>query len=234
LVEDEERNTFKVLLRINNWTILQDIRGIWKKVEKYQNALWKKQERKTNFARDLCWYDLSKRQGLKLKEIAELWDSEFPEEIDLLVIRKIKKEIAEKDLRGRALDDFQLLETIRSGFLAEKYKSFFLESREFYTTGKMKREDKLYEEITEKSVGKRTEELTDFLKDIERVQGKIPYLYHRSKDPTRRFNPPFIDAIKKAIKRMEEQIADDNISQRGFQDEAEKILFKVLSKIQPD
>jgi hypothetical protein len=161
LLEGNEAVRPALLMSLNEWTTLSDIKSAWGQVEEYQDQLWKKQEKRTNFARDLFWYDLLKKQGLKIREIAELWEERYPEEIDLLVLRRIKKRIAKEDLRGKVLDEKDLLKETKSGFLAEKYKQDFEIEREDYVS---------------------------------------------SGEEGKKITPPFIDAIKKAIKRMEQQI----------------------------
>lgn len=156
-----------LLMRINNWTTLRDLKAVWGQVEEFQNQVWKKQEKRTNFARDLLWYDLSKKHGFKTREIAKLWEELHPEEIDLLVVSEFRKKIAKEDFERRSLDGNQLLAEIKSGFLAAKYKRNFEYDRESYLTGG---------------------------------------------DPGRKVNPPFVDAVKKAIKRMDQQIAQVNES----------------------
>lgn len=152
----------ELLLRITEWTTLNDMKDIWGTVEKYQKEMGQKWEKRGKFTRDLCWYDLAKEHGLKPRGIAAIWIEKFPEEIDLLVARRVKKKIHKEDFEGRDLDDSQLIHEFKSGFLKEKYKSHFDDERAFYTTGK-------------------------------------------SGDST--LNAPFIDAIKKSIKRMDDLIS---------------------------
>lgn len=166
VLEEVKKKTAVILIRIDNWTILNDIREVWNKIEDAQNSMWKKQEKRSNFARDLCWYDLNINHGLKPKEIGSLWVKYFPEEIELFVIRRIKKDIKKQDLGGKALTDDQLLHEIKTGFLSAKYKPIFLEERDYYLKGKM----------------------------------------HTGAGKISKFNPPFLDVIRKAIQRMEEQI----------------------------
>lgn len=166
IVENKEKGVSAIIIKIDNWTIRDDIHEIWGEVEKYQNEIWKKEEKRTNFARDLCWYDLSKKYGLKLTEIAKIWIDKFPDEIDILVIRRIKKEIDKEDFKGRDLTYEELLHAVKSGFLAEKYRDYFMEIRNFYITGKS---------TSRKSI-------------------------------KRKFNIPFVDVIRHAIPRMQEQI----------------------------
>lgn len=131
-------------------TTLKDIRAIWSKIDEYQKEwLGRKVKKKTNFGRDLCWYDLYKF-GLSYKEIAELWAEKFPENIDLIVIRRLKrdeismKEIREdinkddelKALRSRQLKDREFLFEIRNGILAKKFKYIFDNEKDYYLKGK--------------------------------------------------------------------------------------------------
>jgi len=180
-VEDNKRGISTIILTIDNWTINKDIRDAWHEVEKYQNIIWKKQEKRTNFMRDLCWYDLSEKCGMKPKQIAELWVQKFPEEIDLFVVRRMKKEIEKEKkekLKGRVLTDSQWLNEIKFGFLSNDY-NFQLDWNS-YALGK---------------------------------EGKG------------KFTPPFIYTIKKAIKRMKEQIKQIEIS---YFDPIEKIEEKAF------
>jgi hypothetical protein len=161
-IEGEQEGAPTLLIEVNNWTTLKDVRAAWGEVEDLQNEIWKKQEKKTNFARDLCWYDLTKEHGLKPKDIAKLWEKYFPHEIDLLVARRMKEDISEADLKGRRLDDNELLKAIKSGFLAQKYGAEYQDESKYY------------------------------------LRGESP--------GNKKFNAPFVDAIKKALRRMEQQI----------------------------
>jgi hypothetical protein len=166
-VEGSEEISPALIMRINEWTTLNDIKGVWGQVEELQNELWRKQEKRTNFARDLLWYDLSRKYGLKYVEIAKLWNEYHPEDIDLLIMRRMKEKIKKEDLQGKALTDSELLKEIRTGFLADKYRSDFEAER------------------------------NDYVSDGE---------------AGRKVTPPFLDAVKKAIKRMSLQISQANIT----------------------
>jgi len=161
----KNKEDWAFFLRFNAWTTKEDINDKWQLVEWIQRNILGKYERKANFSRDLRWYDLYKKGNMTPKEIAELWIKKYPEDIDLLVIRKIKKDIKEainkderlKEFRRQELDDNELLKEIKSGKLMKKVEDYydFNYEREDYASGKY---------------------------------------------------PPFIDVIKKAIKRMENQI----------------------------
>lgn len=151
----------QLLLKITEWTTMNDVKSIWNRVEAYQNLMSKKLEKKTNFTRDLCWYDLNKELGLKPSQIAEIWIEKYPEQIEELVVRRMRKEI-KQDTKREWPDDQELLIAIKTGDLKDEYSSYFEEEKVLYTTGKQ--------------------------------------------DSSGKINPPFVAAIKKAIKRMGEQI----------------------------
>lgn len=190
IVEDKKKGVSSIIIKIDKWTILNDIREIWSEIEKYQNKLWKKEEKRTNFARDLCWYDLSKVLGLKLSNIAKIWIKHFPNEINLLVIRRIKKDIDNEDFKGRDLSDPKLLHEVKSGFLAEKYKEYFKGERDFYITGKSI--------TTTFKEGKFNIPFVDLIKKaISRMEKQIRQMYYPY-DRSR-----FIEAIMKSLSAKE-------------------------------
>jgi len=153
IVDDIDFETYegRLYLRIDAWTTLEDIHAIWPKIEKAQKEYFiLKAEKKVNFGRDLCWYDLYKEYKLSHRQIAKLWEEKYPQDIDLLVINRIKqnsetmKDIKEyikkeqlKELEGRELDDQELLKEIKTGKLAKEYQAHFDNEREFYATGKI-------------------------------------------------------------------------------------------------
>ena len=69
----------QLLIKITEWTTMNDVKSIWNKVETCQNLMSKKLEKKTNFTRDLCWHDLNKELGLKPRQIAEIWIEKYLE-----------------------------------------------------------------------------------------------------------------------------------------------------------
>lgn len=181
LIEGSEESGPALLLKINNWTVLKDIRDAWGQIEEYRCQIWERQEKKGNFSRDLLWHDLVVKHGCRPREIAQVWAEKFPNEIDILVVRGIRNsgEIDKKDLKGRSLDDYQLLEAIKNGFLADKYNAYFEKCREFYIRGV--------------SSGKKV-------------------------------NPPLIDMINKAIKRMKSQIKNIKDSSLKTSIDIEQVL----------
>jgi len=144
IYDDWEHNTQKnsILIKINEWATLDDIKSVWSEIEILQNEFWGKKERRSNFTRDLIWYDLSTQHKMTPSNIATLWNIQHPKDIDLLIIRRFRKEIDPNDFGGKIIDDEQLLKEIRSGALKIKYKEYFDEEREYYITGKIKKGSK--------------------------------------------------------------------------------------------
>lgn len=172
IFQDWDHNIQKhsILISINEWTTLDDIRSKWDEIEQHQNSLWGKKERRPNFARDLIWFDLATKHKKKPSEIAKIWDANYPHDVDLLVLRRYRKDINVKDLGGKIWEDFDLLKEIKSGQLQNKYKVLFEDERFYYITGKIKKGSKHISTMS-----------------------------------------PFVDVIKKAIKRMAEQISESSM-----------------------
>ncbi len=84
-----------IIIQIGPWTTLEDIRKVWVKIERIQKRRFYKEESSANFTRDICWYDLNTKLKMKPRQIAELWVKEFPKEIDILVMRRVKKQYKE-------------------------------------------------------------------------------------------------------------------------------------------
>jgi len=137
-------------IKIDARTILEDIRTIWPRIERYQKIwLSMKIEKKTNFGRDICWYDLHKKYKLSIRQIANLWIEKYPDSLNIIIIRRLKKnrilmnEIKEsienneelKKMRLQDLDDRELHYEITQGKLARKFKSNFDDERKFYIDG---------------------------------------------------------------------------------------------------
>ena len=129
------------MIRLDGWATIEDIRAKFKIIEGLQKGLWGKQEEKHNFRRDMVWYDFATQYKLKPKEIAKLWIERFPQDIDLLTVRRIRGQIDKEDPQAKELRDSKLLEEIRSGFLSSKYGEWFEEERVFYITGKNQGKD---------------------------------------------------------------------------------------------
>jgi hypothetical protein len=74
-----------IYLRIDPWTAKKDIGSQWREIEKLQKECYgeifgKKHE---TFCRDLCWYDLYKRNGKTENEIANIWKEDPELKIDV-------------------------------------------------------------------------------------------------------------------------------------------------------
>ena len=139
-----------IYLKLDAWTSLESIKKLWPRIEVFQKAIFAyKFELKTNFGRDLCWYDLNKQFDLSPNKIALLWAENRPDETDLIVIKNIKRntglmqgireEIDKnntlKDLQGRSLDDKEFMNEIRSGRLFKFFKNLFKDEKRFYISG---------------------------------------------------------------------------------------------------
>lgn len=130
-------------IKVDAWTSLEKIKEIWSRIEEFQRTIFNyKAELKSNFSRDLCWYDLKTKFNLSYGKIAKLWIKHFPEDIDLLVVKKFKKDNEEslkEKLQGQTsfLEDYlKLLNMIKTGRLGEEIRSNFDEDRDYYITGK--------------------------------------------------------------------------------------------------
>jgi len=126
-------------IRINNQTTLQHIKNIWPKIERFQKEyLSYKSEDKPTFSRDLCWYDLHTKYNLSPRKIADLWNKYHPEDINLIVIKRVMRNDKETSLEGT--NPRELLEDIKVD--PKKYPgmkdliSNFKEEREHYLYGK--------------------------------------------------------------------------------------------------
>jgi len=78
-------------LKIDPWTQLKTIENIWSKIEKMQQAIFGYRTKvKPNFGRDLCWYDLNKKEyygKLSSGRIAALWKKYFSQNISRNTIK---------------------------------------------------------------------------------------------------------------------------------------------------
>jgi len=163
-------------LKIDAWTSLEDIKKIWPRIQDLQKKIFDfKAEQKTNFGRDLCWYDLKKQHKLSYGQIAKLWINYCPGDIDSIRIKSFKKENEEEiktKLKGKTsvFDDNQnLLNMIKSGKLGNNLKSDFKEKKEIYVTGKTE-------------YGKFSPRFLDTIKQgTKRIEGYIKLINIRSK-----------------------------------------------------
>lgn len=163
-------------LKIDAWTSLDDIKKIWPRIQDLKKKIFDfKAEQKSNFGRDLYWYDLKKQHKLSYGQIAKLWSNHCPGDIDSILIKSFKKENEEEIktmLKGKTFvfdDNQKLLHMIKVGKLEDNIKSDFEEKKEFYITGKTE-------------YGKFTPRFLDAIKQgIKRIEGYIKLLNIRSK-----------------------------------------------------
>jgi hypothetical protein len=63
-----------IYLRIEPWTKLEDVKALWRKVEKLKKDIFGYSEKdKDGFGNSLCWYDLRHEYELSPLRIARLW-----------------------------------------------------------------------------------------------------------------------------------------------------------------
>jgi len=147
-----EKEKWAFFIRFNEWTTIEDIRASWKYIDKIQKNILGKQEKRPNFGRDLCWYDLKVKYGLSPSQIAKIWIEKFPENIDVLALRRLKKD--EETLQSK--DEKNLMEIVKKD---PDYKKDFEFEREHYMKGKYP----TFYEIIKKAI-KRMEEQIDEIK----------------------------------------------------------------------
>lgn len=160
-IDSEPRDQLPINIRIGPWTTRDDIKREWPNIERIQKREFHKVKKASVFARDICWYDLNQKYNLTQGQIANLWIENYSEDIDILVMRRIKKKIKKEDLMGKEPNDQEFVEEINNGFLSEKYKSDFEKEKEYYISGQTDR-------------GKKTSPLVELIKQgIRRVKKNI-------------------------------------------------------------
>ena len=118
-----------IAIYIGPWTTLDDVRNEWKEIEKIQKKISYKIGKSVTFSRDLCWYDLRKKYKLSYGKIAKFWIDHFPENIELMAIKRIIKD--DKSLKG--VDAQELLMEIKTGDPSiEELIKKFNETNELY------------------------------------------------------------------------------------------------------
>lgn len=121
-----------IAIIIGPWTTLEDIKNNWKDIEKLQKEICFKEEQSSNFNRDLCWYDLKREFKLSYSKIAKLWIENCPEDIDLLVIKRIRRK--EKVELGDEVA-LELLDEIKSDSSLKELKHQFEMEKDDYIRG---------------------------------------------------------------------------------------------------
>jgi hypothetical protein len=137
----------RTYLRINidAYATIDDVKNIWGKIKKLQRKVFLyKSEAKSNFGRDLCWYDLRKNYGLSIGKIADYWIRFRSDDADIIALNYFKKKNRpeiRKALRGETTllnvdKEKELLNKILSGSLKEELYEDFNQEREYYLKGK--------------------------------------------------------------------------------------------------
>lgn len=125
----EENEQLPISIAVGPWTTLDDVRNKWKEVEKIQKEISYKMGKSVTFSRDLCWYDLRKKHKLSYGNIAKIWIENFPEEIELMAIKKIIKD--DKSLKGADAQEL-LMEIKTNDPNIEELIEKFNKTREVY------------------------------------------------------------------------------------------------------
>ncbi len=138
-------------LHIDAWTTLDDIKTIWHEVEKNQKYWFDHKEfKKSNFGRDIWWYDLRHEQRLTYREIASLWMKKHPKDFNTMIVNRLKKDTSfiskmrefiqnNNSLRNQEKeilnDNTRLAYELTKGKLAKDFGYALHDEITFYTTG---------------------------------------------------------------------------------------------------
>lgn len=133
VIEDFIHDPLPISIKIGPWTSKEDLDNIWPKIQKIQKSKFYKEDASSVFARDICWYDLKRKFKLGDRQIAKLWFEHYPEDIDYLVIKRIKRK--NKELKEE--NESELLAEIMSDSSLADLKEKFEIEREWYVFGKM-------------------------------------------------------------------------------------------------
>jgi hypothetical protein len=128
-----EKNSDFLFVKIDPWINLKDVEEAWPQVENLKKRIFDYSEKgKSGFGRDLCWYDLNKTHHLSPGKIACLWSEFCPKDIDLLVMKRIKRD--EADLL-REEDVRDLLAEIKNDPSMSELRGQFELERKLYVKG---------------------------------------------------------------------------------------------------
>jgi len=82
-----------IQINIGTWTSWEDIKQRWHEIELIKRTSFSKPKKKSQvFSRDLCWYDLNKKFKLSPGKIGKLWIKHRPEDVDLLVMKRVRRD----------------------------------------------------------------------------------------------------------------------------------------------
>jgi len=150
LVYDEDLDNIRTKIEFK-LTVLDGYKEEWKRfcIKWHINNKWNgdlsnlseyqyphKERKRSNFNRDLCWYDLNKKKGYSPGGIAKLWLNYRPEDIDRLVATKIIKKY--EILKGVSIADF-LEEILSDDPEIKEIRDDFEEEKKIYATGQVGR-----------------------------------------------------------------------------------------------
>ena len=175
----------RIAILISKWASLKDIRAQYNDIEQAQKQKFGKIEVKSNFGRDLRWYDLS-NQGWSIRQIAKNEVKHYENDVNELVAGSFKsEETMEKEDVEKAnrlsLKKNDLYRELTSGRFKDKYKESFKEYNEYYQTGRSV-------SSLMKSTTTRIPFYDTIQKAIERMRKQIADL-NPAKEPT---NIPFL------------------------------------------
>lgn len=125
-------------------TTIYDIRKKGPEIEKLQRSIFSyKSEAKSDFGRDLCWFDLREKFKLSVRRIAELWIEHRPDDAENMALRFYRKKFKDSilsDLNGAGntlKNDEKLLHEIKQGNLQDNSWAIFKVFKKHYLEGKM-------------------------------------------------------------------------------------------------
>lgn len=81
-----------ITISIDRWATKQDFLALWEYIKKLHKPIGKKKSGKDNFSRDICWYELAAKCGLKPSEIARLWKERYPMDLARLTVTDMARE----------------------------------------------------------------------------------------------------------------------------------------------
>ena len=123
---------FPININIGPWTSWKDVKQRWGDIELLKQTSFTIPKKSPHFNRDLCWYDLKKKYKLSPGKIAKLWIIYCPEDIDLLVIKRVKRE---EKIELNEEKASELLEEIKTDPAMNELRIQFEKEREIYIEG---------------------------------------------------------------------------------------------------
>lgn len=122
-----------IQINIGPWTSWKDIKQRWHEIELIKRTSFSKPKKKSQvFSRDLCWYDLNKKFKLSPGKISKLWIKHRPKDVDLLVIKRVRREEKNELSEEKASE---LLREIKIDPAMNDLRIKFEKEREIYVDG---------------------------------------------------------------------------------------------------